>query len=265
MEKFLDVHLSPAVIASVIVGVLTVAVYAVVKHLKERHSKKHSTSGAKLTAIRMGFSAAQLLVIVLGVVVILQINGVNITVLAAGIGIVGAVVGLALQDYLRDVIMGIHILIDHFFSVGECVEWDGREGMILELTLMSTKIGDLDDHSVITVCNRDISKVRRLGKRLDIDIPLSYKEDVSAVHSVMKTISERIALLSGVSECEYKGTQSFESSAIIYRLRVFCDPKERADVRRAAISTVQSSLNEAGIQIPFNQLDVHCDMVNQNL
>lgn len=259
MDFLFEKLLTFRVIASIAVSVIAVVLYAFLRIWTYKYDKKHRSTGEKATLFHIVFGIFGFLILFIGFLIVLEINGVNITALAAGLGIVSAIVGLALQDYLKDIIMGIHILSDHFFLVGECVEYDGREGKIIAMTLKTTKIEDLDDRSVITVCNRNISQIRRLAERLDIDIPLSYNEDMNVVQSVLRDISALIAKADGVRKCEFKGTQMFDSSAIIYRLRLYCEPALRADVRRTALSTVQRGLCDAGISIPFNQLDVHLD------
>lgn len=263
MDNIMSVVLAPKFLISVLAIIVTLGVYIAVKVIFDKRVKEKRKKGENKTVMHIVLNVVEVAILFIGILTVLQINGINITGLVAGLGIVSAVVGLALQDYLKDIIMGIHILSDHFFSVGECVEYNGREGVIVSLSLKTTKIGDLDDHSVFTVCNRNISEIRRLAERLDIDIPLSYKENVNTVNDTLISACGEIEKIDGVTECRYKGTQSFESSAILYRLRVSCNPEDRADVRRAALSTVQTVLHEAGIQIPYNQLDVHCDVTEK--
>ena len=49
---------------------------------------------------------------------VLQLLGFNVSSVIAGVGIVSAIVGLSLQDALKDIIMGFNIIIDSYFSVG---------------------------------------------------------------------------------------------------------------------------------------------------
>ena len=48
---------------------------------------------------------------------------------------------------------------------------------------------------------------------VDIDIPLSYEEDVRKVHTVMGQISEKISALDDIERSEYKGTEKFDEFA----------------------------------------------------
>ncbi|MCQ2477828.1 MAG: mechanosensitive ion channel family protein [Clostridia bacterium] len=261
MDEFLKAAIKPNIIISVIVGILFIIAYILVNKAGIKYAKKHKNDNDNQNVSRTLFGVLRVGVLAVGIIAILQINNINITGMVAGLGIVSAIVGLALQDYLKDIIMGVHIVSDHFFSVGECVEYEGREGTIIGFNLKTTKIGDLDDHSVITVCNRNISMVRRLADRLDIDVPLSYNEMQITVKDALTDICESIKEIDGVENCEYKGTQSFEKSSVTHRIRVYCGPNNRADVRRKTLETIKVGLDNRDIHIPFDQLDVHCNIL----
>ncbi len=251
---------SPQMIASIIIVMIALVLCFIMRTVKNHYKRTHEfSSGQKRTFTSIIFSMLRFMILLLAVIFIMQVNGMNVSGIIAGLGIFSAIIGLALQDFIKDIIMGINIVSDHFFSIGECVEFEGREGVIVGLTLKTTKIGDLDDHSVTTVCNRNISQIRRLGDRFDIDIPLSYGEELTRINEAITDICSRINKIENVSKCTYEGTQSFESSSINYRVRIFCDAKYRADMRRAAHREIQLGLHDAGITIPFNQLDVHFD------
>ena len=256
--------LSTQLVLSLIVLIAIILIIIIIGKFKNKYRDKHpNENGMKKTILSIFIATLRFFVLLFGIIVILQINGIDVSGMIAGVGIASAIIGLALQDLLKDIIMGINIIADHFFSMGECVEFEGREGVIVGMSLKSTKIGDLDDHSVTTVCNRNISQIRRLGNRLDIDVPLSYGEDISLVQKTLSEICKEIENLENVTKCTFEGTQSFESSSINYRIRVFCEAKFRADVRRASNGTIQKGLEKAGIHIPFNQLDVHLDSLEK--
>ena len=68
------------------------------------------------TALTVSYDVLKVLVILCVVLTILQINGVNVTSMIAGLGIASAIIGLAFQDLLKDVITGVHIVTDNFFQ-----------------------------------------------------------------------------------------------------------------------------------------------------
>ena len=262
MNEVLSRLLSPGFVAGLVIAAATVALYIFIRRARDHYQKKldPSADGQRSAAARITFGIAKFAVLLIGVLAILQVNGINVTALVAGLGIASAIVGLALQDFLKDIIAGINILSEHFYTVGECLEYQGKEGVVIAISLRTTKLEDLDDHSVTTVCNRNISEAHRLSDSLEIDLPLSYREELKEVFSsLMPALCARITALEHVEACSFEGTQKYGESAIFYRFIVRCAPTFRTGVRRAAQSEILLALSERGIAIPFNQLDVHFD------
>ncbi len=258
MDYVLQKLLTGNILLSLVIVIIAVAVIIFLGNFRKKATKSfQSLQDPKVTIIRRITIVARVLVAVVAAMTVCQVNGINISSVIAGLGIAGAVVGLALQDYLKDIIMGVHIISDKFFGVGDCVRYNGRDCVVVGFSLTSTKIGDLSDHSVTTVCNRNISEMQKLRDRFTLDIPLSYDEKAGDVHKMMQEISELISNSENVNKCEFLGTQEFEDSAIKYRLLIFSEPQQSPQVRRDALYTVQRYLADKGVTIPFNQLDVH--------
>ena len=207
--------------------------------------------------LKLAEKALKGVVAILAVLVILQVNGINVTSIVASMGLASAIVGLALQDYLKDLIMGFHILTDKFFAVGDVVRYKGVEGIVISFNTKTTKIQSLDDFSVLSVSNRNIDEIAVLGDFMKINIPISYKEDVDKVHRVLGEITERVKEIEGVKTAVYKGIFDFKDSSIFYRINYYASPKDKWTIWYKVIKLVQEGLWAEGIEIPFNQLDVH--------
>lgn len=244
---------------SFIIVLLSIALWYIIRKVYRSAVDTAVFKGARATMVRVSMDVFRFLFMAGTILLILQVNGVNVSSVFAGLGILSAVVGLALQDMLKDMIMGFHIMSDHFFAVGDVVRYQGIEGVVIGFTTRTTIIRSIWDNTVTSVCNRNISEITRMppSALVDIDVPLSYNEDPQVVHSVLRTICARIDRLEGIDQCIYKGTQSFESSAILYKVRFFCPPETKPDRIRDAVREIQNGLAEAGIQIPYNQYDLH--------
>ncbi len=260
MPEILNYLKSSRFIISCVIFIVCVVICAILGKYKKKITQKiESLQDPKVVITRRLFLVIRVLVIAFGFLIICQINGVNLMSVIAGLGIASAVVGLALQDYLKDVIMGIHILSDKFFTVGECVEINGREGIVVSFNLTTTKLGDLNDRSITTICNRNITEVHRIRSRFVVDIPLSYDEDFERIHKLFGDNCERIQKIEDVKECRFLGTENFGESSILYRILILCDSTKKAAVRREVLYEIQKILDEENIVIPYNQLDVHFD------
>ena len=247
-----------AIIPSVCVLIAAFVLWFAIGRMQRAYLNR-SERGKASTVSRVITDVVRYLLLAGAVILILQICGVNVSAAVAGLGIASAAVALAMQDFLKDVLMGIHMLSDNFFTEGDAVLFDGKEGVVKRFTLKTTKIELLDNHSVVSVCNRDFDKIERLSRQIDLDVPLPYDEDPEKIHSVLRNTCDAIAAIKGVNRCIYLGTQSFEASAILYRVRFFCEHKDRPDLRRAALSQIQKDLAANDLHVPFNQLDVHLD------
>lgn len=95
-------------------------------------------------------------------ILLLEVNGVNVSSLIASLGIVGIVVGLAIQDALKDLIAGKNIISDHFFEAGDVIKYNGITGKVISLGLKTTKIQDLDTNDIVSITNRHIEQAEKV-------------------------------------------------------------------------------------------------------
>jgi len=204
-----------------------------------------------------GYRIIKVFIVIIAILGILSINGINVTGFSMGIGILATVAAFAVKDSLQDMFAGLTIMLDKFFSVGDAVEFNGRDGIVVSFTIRTTKIEFLDDRSVLSVMNRNISKIRKLTHLVDIDLPLPYELDRKKAFSVLTDICEQARQIEGVEDCQLKGTQEFTDYAVNYKIRFFCEPDDRPDIRREVMKTIQDGLAGAGIRIPYRQLDIH--------
>ncbi|MGN0318331.1 MAG: mechanosensitive ion channel family protein [Lachnospira sp.] len=259
MKQLLKIINSPKPIISIIIIISAFILWLIVRKAHRQYMATGAAKGEKTTLVRVFFGVLRLLIIIGTLLIVLQINGVNVTSAIAGLGLMSAIIGLALQDVLKDTIMGIHIISDHFFSVGDVVKYDNIEGVVIGFTMKTTTIRNIYDQTITTICNRNISQITRIPEhaQVDIDLPLSYDENTQRVHRVLQDICARIDCLEGIDSCIYKGTQQFAESAIIYKIRFFCLPEDKPDRTRDVMKVIQNGLDAADIHIPYNQLDIH--------
>ncbi|MBQ0005272.1 MAG: mechanosensitive ion channel family protein [Clostridiales bacterium] len=257
MEKALEIIISKQFIWS---GVLVIAAgitTRLITHAYKAYMKKSDKDIKTYAFVRTVFRAVKLVVWMLFILAILDVNDINVTSIVAGVGVAGAVFGLAMQDVIKDVLMGIHIVNDHSFQVGDVIRINDDTGIVTMFTLQTTQYTSLNTGDKVTICNRDITKVALASTMLDINMPLSYSENPDRVREVFKPCAERIAKIPGIKSAEYLGISDYESSAVIYKIRLHANPKDHWAMKRAALAEIQRTVIREGIEIPFNQLDVN--------
>ncbi len=105
--------------------------------------------------------------LILFLLVVLADLGVNVSSLIAGLGIMTAVLGLAFQDMIKDVISGITIVVEDQFSVGDVVEIDGFKGTVVSVGFKTTEIrGERDQVKIIS--NHNIDGLINFSKKENI-------------------------------------------------------------------------------------------------
>lgn len=188
---------------------------------------------------------------------LLRLFGVDVSSLLAGLGIAGVVVGFAVQDVLKDVTMGINIMADHYYAVGDVISVGNlRNARVVSFNMKTTRLENLDTGDVITIANRNISEATVLSDWQMLDVPAPYEETLERMRTVLERLCERIKESSMVSDCAFAGTQELGNSAVYYRLRITGDKDKRGAIRRYALGCVQEVYAQEGIPVPYPHMDV---------
>ena len=199
--------------------------------------------------------------LILGLLIILNIYGVDTTSIITGLGVVGVVIGLALQDALKDIIGGINIIIDNYYVVGDLVTFNNFTGTVSEFGLKSTKIINANGETLI-VANRNIDKIVNLSQKkvtLYLKIPTAYECNEKDVEKVLIKALDKIKKLDDVvsSECKYLGIDELADSSVNYMIQVKCEQGKQFATKRAVLAVIKDAYDSNDIKIPYNQLEVH--------
>ena len=250
--------ISKELITSIIVVILGILIYFLLKGIINKIlDKRKYVSKKKKTYIKLFKSILKYLILIVVVVVVLQINGINVTSIIAGLGIASVIAGFALQDALKDIIMGFNIIVDEYYSVGDVVKVDDVEGKILEVGLKSTKMQDINTNNIFIIANREISKSLVLSTQFDIDIPIPYSEKITKIESIIENITNQVKEMKNIINVEYKGLNKFGDSAIYYKIRMFAKAEAQPQLKRDINRIIKLELDKNNIDIPFMQVDIH--------
>ena len=128
------------VILSLATIIIATFIYKIIMRITEKTIEKKIFFNTKRfkTYIRFIKSINRYIIIIVTLLVILKIYGINISSILAGIGIISIIIGLAIQDFLKDIIRGTSILSDNYFSVGDVIKYKNIEGKVLVIGLKTT-------------------------------------------------------------------------------------------------------------------------------
>lgn len=128
--------------------------------------------------------------------VILPMWGVDISSILVPAGVVGLVLGLALQDPLSNIFSGISLLIESPFKTGDLVVMDGKVCQVERLGLRSTQFYSIEEHSTLFVPNRSLSNATLVNmtqptaeQRVTLDLSIAVHSDLNVVQTRLQEIA----------------------------------------------------------------------------
>lgn len=190
----------------------------------------------------------------------LNLYGVDTKALIASLGVAGAVLGLALQDTIKDFISGITIIMDNFYVVGDIVTYNNFTGEVIDLGFKTTKIKKVDGQ-VLVIANRNIDQIVNISQKpanVIIDIPTAYEAKAATVEKTIKKILEEIKKIEGVKkEPQYLGISALDSSAVNYTISIECVQERQWQIKRDALKIIKNFYDKDKIKIPYTQIEVH--------
>ena len=194
---------------------------------------------------------------------ILQRFGVQTTSIVAAIGSVGVAIGLALQGSLSNFAGGVIILLIKPFKVGDYVIQGSLEGTVSEIQLFYTTLTTPDNRKIIIpngqlADNSLINATAADTRRLDIKVGISYNSDVKLAKDLLLKLGENDSdTLKEEGKAPMAAVEELANSSVNMLLRVWTPTDKYWDVKFRLTEAVKFAFDEAGIEIPFNQLDVH--------
>lgn len=234
----------------------------VVKKTFNPSKKHHKFDSRRVSTIRSILcNLIKYVVWIIAVLSILSVFGVNTAAIITGLGVASLVIGLAFQDILKDVLVGVSILFESWFAVGDLVKIGGFEGTVVSLGLKTTRLQAFTGEMKM-ISNRNISEVINysMDKTLAVvDIAVSYESKIDKVEKILMltaaTIKDKIPSLT--SEIELLGVQDLSDSAVVFRLVGKCKPAKHYEVQRQMKKEFKNALDKNGIKIPYPQIEVH--------
>ena len=158
-----------------------------------------STSAWLTASMQMWLErASRFLVWVIGAGIILDIFGIQIGPLVAGLGLFSVAVALGAQDFFKNLIAGILIIGEHRFQPGDRIEVTGElHGIVETIGFRSTVIRTFDT-APMTIPNKDLSDVKvinhgeMINRRINWKINLIYSTSVEQLEAITVNIKKYI-------------------------------------------------------------------------
>ena len=234
---------------------------ALQKIMKLKDGKNSYEQKKKRTIIDLCSNIFKYVVIVIVAVIILDAYGIDTKSIIAGLGVLSAVLGLALQDTLKDFVGGVSIILENYYVVGDIVTFGTFTGEVIELGLKSTKIKNFNGE-ILILANRNVNQVINLSQakqNIFLEVSVAYEEPTEKVETSLKKIMPEIEKINYVvkKSVAYLGISSLGDSAVTYLLKIQSLPDKQWQVKRDALRIIKNTFEEDNIKIPYPQIEVH--------
>ena len=267
IEKFLDelpdkaFHLGLRIVLAILVLLIGMQLIKLIrKILKKALYRSHVDE----SAVHFIDSFSKYALYFLLIIFIASWLGVDAASIIAILGSVSVAIGLALQGSLSNFAGGVLILILKPFVLGDYIrDGAGNEGIVSGIDVFYTQLTTFDNKTIVlpngTLANGCITNYTRCSKRrFDVKVSIAYKEDIRRAKEVLLAVlKEDEGILK--NEEMVVLVDSLGDSSVNLIVRGWVKQEDYWPAIWRMTEKVKYALDDAGITIPFPQMDVHFD------
>ena len=187
--------------------------------------------------------------------------GVNSASIVALLGSAGIAISLALQGSLTNFAGGVLILLSKPFTVGDYIVNQDGEGTVTNIGIIYTTLLTTDNRKIVlpngALSNSPLTNVTgQERRRVVITVGISYRSDLKLAKEIMQRLFEERSEVLKEDGIEVY-VDSLGDSAVMLTGRAYTKTEDYWPVKWALTEVVKLRFDEAGIEIPYNQLEVH--------
>jgi small conductance mechanosensitive channel len=269
ITKFFDTSTRTGRIVELIIYTLIAAVVTTIVLLIYNRFVKRKLKDKKNLTIRFTQNIIRTAIILVAVIWVLVSSSATTDigkVLFQGTAIIGAVVGLAAQSVLGDFFSGISITINQPFEIGDRLELEnGIVGVVKDITPRHVVLLGMDGIEII-IPNSKINALVITNtshgnfRSVQMSFNVAYGTDIEKATEIVRNV----IIESEYTEPSWKDKEygpvyftSFADSSLVLKTTVYYKSSTSIALGTTDINKrVQKAFDEAGIEIPFNYVNV---------
>lgn len=219
--------------------------------------KSHVSPGAATFVVSM-LKIILYLTLILGIAMQFGLKESSVAALVASGGVA---IGLALQGGLSNLAGGFLILLFQPFQIGDYILTQGQEGTVQKIEILYTTLHTIDNRKVIVpngnLANNVIVNVTAADRRkLEITVGISYEDSIQTAKAVLQRLLTEHPLVLHDQEAQVFVAELGESSVVL-GVRCWVKTDQYFPVLWQLNEQIKGAFDEAGIHIPYPQMDVH--------
>jgi len=251
-----------SVVLALIVAVIGLIVVRVIRSaFKTMLSRASKLSGLVVEFLVRFFS---ILLYVILILVVMATLGFDVSSVVLGLSaVIGLILGLGLQDTITNLAAGVWVAAFRPIDKGEFAEVNGISGTVMGVGIMMTEMLK-PDNTYITIPNSQvwgnpvINYSRMETRRLDVTVGVAYDTDLN---KAIRVATDLMKSHEGVLPSPEPVTVVTElaDSSVNLSLRAWTKTEDLWGVKWDLTREIVGAFRDAGIEIPFPQVDVHLD------
>lgn len=219
--------------------------------------KSHVSPGAATFVVSM-LKIILYLTLILGIAMQFGLKESSVAALVASGGVA---IGLALQGGLSNLAGGFLILLFQPFQIGDYILTQGQEGTVQKIEILYTTLHTIDNRKVIVpngnLANNVIVNVTAADRRkLEITVGISYEDSIQTAKAVLQRLLTEHPLVLHDQEAQVFVAELGESSVVL-GVRCWVKTDQYFPVLWQLNEQIKEAFDEAGIHIPYPQMDVY--------
>ncbi len=235
--------------------------FRIIKRITRKIAKKCDNEKYDKTIMKTlayAFSIGAKTLVLVSIIGYLGIDTSGITALIASLGVC---IGLAVNGAVSNLAGGVVILVTRPFKVDDYIEAQGVSGTVEDIHMICTKLRTPDNKVVYvpngTLANGNIVNYsEKPTRRLELKFSISYESDYEKAKQIVWDVVTSHELVLEDPTPFVRMTEHADS-AITITARVWTKNSDYWTVNFDLLESVKKALDENGIEIPYNQLDVH--------
>lgn len=240
----------------------------IIKIIFHRLEEQDRIAGADTSLIPLFNMLGKIIIVVVAASALLSTMGFDLVAIITGAGIAGMAISLGAQNTLSEFFSGINLMATRPFRRGDMVMIGGKDIYQVEkVGLLNSRFKNWASLEYIVIPNSTVVAstimnitAETMAYRLYLYYTVAYDSDVEMVKKILVDTAynhPQVIVDGSYSEPDAR-LMDFEDSAIKFRLAVYItDFRDYITVTDELNEDVYRNLCKAGIEIPFNKLDVY--------
>ena len=248
----------PLIVIALLILIIGILISKLIAKIVGKAVSKSNVNGAAKSFL---VSLIKIILYIAVVIMALSVLNVPMSSIITILGAAGLAISLALQSCLSNLSGGFIILFTKPFTTGDIIELDDSVGTVRDIGIFYTKIATFDGKTVFmpngkVTDAKIINYTETPARRIDLNFNISYGADFEKARKVILDIISAEKLILKAPEPIIR-MSSHNNSSIGIDVLVWVNNGDYLTERYNMTEAVKAAFDENGIEIPYDQLDIH--------